>query len=266
MSERKGERIRRVRRGRLGKGQQALHHFGHGELLGRAVAYDGLFDLARGEFVDLQTRFGDGRQGGPASFPHHQRRLQILSIKEAFHDADCRLMLLEHVAQGPHNSYQAPGMFPAGRAGERAMGQCPGAGFGQLNDSVTGAAQGGIETEDDLMGPEADARSWPENGHCSAAHTAEALLHLLELVGRDAHAQTMSVAACGRKEKRGTECSWVDIANYVIAITYFATVRRGRVTNAATLRRAGRIALRARFQRERLSDDEWEEPREGAED
>src|SRR5437660_7572848 len=57
------ERIRGIGRGRFSQAQHALYHFCDCELLGGAVADNGLFHFARRELVNLQSCLGNGRQG-----------------------------------------------------------------------------------------------------------------------------------------------------------------------------------------------------------
>ena len=99
MGQRQRQRVGGVGRGRFGQVQQPLDHFGDGGFLRRAVADDGLFHLARGDFKNFQTRFGDGGQRRAARFAHDDGGLQILREKKSFDDADGRLMLLQNVAQ-----------------------------------------------------------------------------------------------------------------------------------------------------------------------
>src|SRR5688572_21041936 len=55
-----GEGISRVRRGRFGKLQHALDHFGDREFLRGSVTDDGLFYFSRRDFEDFEACFGGG--------------------------------------------------------------------------------------------------------------------------------------------------------------------------------------------------------------
>ena len=147
MGQRQRQRVGRIRRGQFGQVQHALHHFGHRELLRGAVADDGLLHLARRQFINLQAGFGDGGQRRAAGFAHDEGGLQVLRVEQSLDHAHGGLMLREHFAQGLRNFDQATGVFPAGRAGNRAVGEGLRMRFGQANDAVAGAAQRGVHAE-----------------------------------------------------------------------------------------------------------------------
>ncbi len=131
MGQRQRQRVGGVRRGRFGQVQQTLDHFGDGGFLRRAVADDGLFHLARGDFKNFQAGFGDGGQRRAARFTHDDGGLQVLRVEKPFDDADGRLVLLQNLAQRLHNFDQAAGVFPVWRAGNRPMAEGERVRFGQ---------------------------------------------------------------------------------------------------------------------------------------
>ena len=93
VGERQRQGVGGVGRGRLGQIQKPLDHFGDGGFLRRAVADDGLFHFARGDFENFQAGLGDDRQRRAARFAHDNGRLQILRVEQALDDADRWLML-----------------------------------------------------------------------------------------------------------------------------------------------------------------------------
>src|SRR5260370_37408726 len=77
VSQRQGQRVRGIGRGRFGQVEHPLHHFGGGEFLRRALTDNGLLHLARRDFVNLQAPLANGGQARPAPLPPAQGRLPI---------------------------------------------------------------------------------------------------------------------------------------------------------------------------------------------
>ncbi len=142
-----GKGVGGVRQGKFGQAQKALHHFGDGKFLSRAVTHEGLFDFARRDLENFQARFADGGQRRAARLAHDQRGLEILGVKKPFHSANGRTVFGRYLAQGLRDFGQAPRMFPTGGAWNCPVRQRDGMRPGKLNDAVTGAAQGWIDSD-----------------------------------------------------------------------------------------------------------------------
>lgn len=115
------QRVRRVGRGQFGEVQHPLHHFGNGEFLRRAVADDGLFHFARGDFKNFNSSFGDRRHRRASRLAHDEGGLQILREEKSFDHADGRLMFAQNIAERLGNFSKAARAFPSGRTGNGAL-------------------------------------------------------------------------------------------------------------------------------------------------
>jgi len=148
MREGEGEGIGGVWGGKLGELEEALDHFADGDFLGRAVADDGLFDFARGDFENLQTGFTKGGEGGAAGFTHDEGGLKILREEQAFDSAGGGTMAGDDFAQGAGDMREAAGTFPSGGANNGAVDEGAVGGLSSLDDAIAGAAQGRINADD----------------------------------------------------------------------------------------------------------------------
>jgi hypothetical protein len=72
-----------------------------------SIPDNGLLNLARRQFVYLQSSFGHGCQGRTTRLAHDESRLQILGVKQAFYYADLRLVPLKNVAHNLRNPSEA---------------------------------------------------------------------------------------------------------------------------------------------------------------
>jgi len=121
MNQRQRQRVRRIGRGQFGEVQHPLHHFGDGEFLRRAVADDGLFHFAWGDFKNFNSSFGNRRHCCTARLAHDEGGLQILREEKSFDHADGRLMFAQNVAERLGNFSKAARAFPSGRTGNGAL-------------------------------------------------------------------------------------------------------------------------------------------------
>jgi hypothetical protein len=111
-------------------------------------------------------------------------------------------MFLEHLPQAGHDLNQATGMRPVRRARHGAMNQCLRNRFGHANDAVTSAAQGRVYAQNNCsrsFGLRGQGSLEDRPGH--AAWRFEPILHLLELLWRNAHAGKLCQRANSRKSR-----------------------------------------------------------------
>src|SRR5438105_4437124 len=96
-------------------------------------------------------------------------------------------MLLQHFAQAMDNFHEAARTRPTARTGNGAVRQGVRKRFGPSNHAIAGAAQRRIEAENNLVRISVVyGRAFEDSGG-QAARAAEAVLHLLKLLRRNAH-------------------------------------------------------------------------------
>ena len=94
-------------------------------------------------------------------------------------------------------------MFPSGGAGDGSVREGLRMRFAESNHPVTGAAQGRVHAEHDLMGVDDTLPPRFGGGRGFATGTAEAVLHLLELLEADTHKLIMPKEVRLQKDKGG---------------------------------------------------------------
>lgn len=186
--QREREGVGRVRIGDVGESEHALNHARDGDLLRRAEADDGLFHAARGDFRDLQARFGGGEEADAARLAHDEGRLDVLRVKETFDRADGRLMGADRVAKPFRDADETEAAGERGRAFQGSEAQHDRGGARGLQDSPACSAEGGIDAENDFPGaPRGDALREDRFGLWAGTRSGEPGLDLAELLRADAH-------------------------------------------------------------------------------
>ena len=134
---------------------EAEHGADHeGDLLfgGGAASDSGLFDFARGVFVDGEAVFGGGDEGGAAGGAEDDGGFEALDEDGGFDGADGGLELADDVVELFADGDEAAGGEEFGVVGDGAVGE--GAEFfaSGFDDGEAGFAEGGVDGEDALCG------------------------------------------------------------------------------------------------------------------
>jgi hypothetical protein len=95
MTEREGERVRRVRRRRLGQSEGVANDKGDLSLLRATVPDDGRLHLRRGQLDDLAAPSAEHGEQRPPGLRQRQRRLREAPEERRLDDGDVRGEALE---------------------------------------------------------------------------------------------------------------------------------------------------------------------------
>lgn len=132
----------------FGEAEEGADHEGDLGFVGVAAADDGLFDAAGGVFVDFESGFGGGDEGGSAGGAQGDGGLEVLHVDGGLDAADVGLV-------GGDDGAELAGDFGEAGAGEEFGGvadDAPGEGdvFAPLalHDGPAGVAEGGVDGED----------------------------------------------------------------------------------------------------------------------
>jgi hypothetical protein len=205
--QRQCQGVSRVGRRKFAELQHPLHHLCHCRLLRRTVADDGLLHLARGDLVDVQAGFAENGHCRAARLAHDDGRLEVLCVKDSLHHAGRGLMLAQDIAQHLRNLGQATRVRPGGGAGNRAVRQRLRMWLAELDHSIASSSQRRIQPEDDpVRCGRAGGGGLDDRLRAATRSAAHAILHLFELLKRDAHrSDTASGAVDSKAEKDGAQ-------------------------------------------------------------
>ena len=134
---------------------EAEHGADHeGDLLfgGGAASDSGLFDFARGVFVDGEAVFGGGDEGGAACGAEDDGGFEALDEDGGFDGADGGLVLADDVVELLADGDEAAGGEEFGVVDDGAVGEGAEVFAAGFDDGKTGFAEGGVDGEDALCG------------------------------------------------------------------------------------------------------------------